>query len=399
MDYALDAMQVLELALHLCLFSDKQDTMKLANKMAAFALLLTTFGFVACNEQELLEGDPVLTISTNMILANGTDQAVMKVVVEGVDVTEDAAFYLNEMRYSGNVFTTTAPGNQVLHAVYNNKRTEPVLVKAIDTRLYAELPADNNAEQFDNFAHKVLLTQGTGTWCGYCPYMIRAIEMFRAEQANADKVVVVAAHSGDNLSSKASEAAVKACRIVDFPSSAFNLNYEALISNNDPSLNAVNINSKASMELKEDARVGISAVSKVAGNKVSVRAAVKVGVSGAYRVNAWLVEDGVTDVQSSYWPDFSNGKSSIVMEHDFVLRDASCITPIFGEWLGSKEYCEAGETLEFYHEFNTKESGVLSIPKCKVVVLVSAYLDGSTRFAVNNVVECLAGGSVPFAYN
>lgn len=386
-------------ALHLCLFTYKQKTMKFAKKLAAFALLFTAFGFVACEKQELIEGEPVLNVSTNMLLANGTDEVVMKVTVEGVDVTKDAAFYLNEMPYGSNVFTTTTAGNQVLHAVYNNKRTNTIQVKAIDTKLYAALPADEKADQFEDFAHKVLLTQATGTWCGYCPYMIRAIEMFREEQANADKVVVVATHSGDNLSSKASEAAVKACRVEGFPSSTFNLNYESMIQNNDPSLNAVNINTKANMELKEEARAGIAAASKTAGNKVSVRAAVKVGVTGAYRINAWLVEDGVTDVQSSYWPAFSDGNSSIIMEHDFVLRDASCIAPILGEMLGGKDECEAGETIEFYHEFDAKAAGVVNVANCKVVVYISAQLEGSTRFAVNNVIECPAGGMVPFAYN
>lgn len=393
-------MQATERALHLCLFTYKQKTMRFAKKLAAFALLFAAFGFVACEQQELIEGEPVLNVSTNMILANGTDEVVMKVTVEGVDVTKDAAFYLNEMPYGSNVFTTTTAGNQKLHAVYNNKRTEPIVIKVIDTRLYAELPADEKADQFEDFAHKVLLTQATGTWCGYCPYMIRGIEYFREELSNAGKVVVVATHSGDNLSSKASEAAVKACRVPGYPTCSFNLNYESLTSfYHDAELNAESINSKASMELKEAARAGIAAASKTAGNKVSVRAAVKVGVTGAYRINAWLVEDGVTDVQSSYWPAFSNGNSSIIMEHDFVLRDASCIAPILGEMLGGKEECEAGEIIEFYHEFDAKAAGVENVANCKVVVYVSAQLEGSTRFAVNNVIECPAGGSVPFAYN
>ena len=370
---------------------------KLATKLAAFALLFAAFGFTAC-EKELIDGDPVLTASENLILADGKEAVVMTVTVNGEDVTEDARFFVNNILHNGNTFTTSTPGRYTFYAEYNKNQSNSILVKAIDTRLYAQLPADNAPNQFDNFAHKVLFTQGTGTWCGYCPYMIRAIELFREEQANADKVVVVATHSGDNLSNKASEAAVKQCRITNFPTSAFNLNYESQLANNDPTINATNINSKASMELKEEARVGIAAVSKIAGSKTSVRAAVKVGVSGAYRINAWLVENGVEDVQSNYTALY-DGQSSVVIEHDFVLRDASNTTPIFGELLGGKEECAAGETLEFYHEFDGKSAGIKSIANCKIVVLVSAHLEGSTRFAVNNVIELPVGEKVGFAYN
>jgi hypothetical protein len=67
--------------------------------------------------------------------------------------------------------------------------------------------------------------------------------------------------------------------------------------------------------------------------------------------------------------------------------------------LGGKDLCDAGETIEFYHEFDGKAAGVSNVANCKVVVLVSAMLEGSVRYAVNNVVECPVGGVVPFAYN
>ena len=391
-------MQNLGPALHLFIYKKTEQIMKkIANKLVAFALLFVALGFTAC-EKKLIEGEPVLTASTNLILANGEESMTMKVTVNGEDVTEDARFFINDLLHNGNTFATSKSGNYAFYAEYNNQRTNIIVVKAVSTSLYGELPADSNPEQFSDFAHKVLLTQGTGTWCGYCPYMIRAIELFREGQSNADNVVVVAAHSGDNLSSKASEAVIKQCRISNFPTSAFNLNYESQVSNNIPETNASNINAKAKMELKREACVGIAAVSKTAGNKMSVRAAIKVGVRGAYRINAWLIEDDVIDVQQNY-TSLYEGKASVIIEHDFVLRDASITTPIFGEWLGGKEECQAGETFEFYHEFDGKTAGVANKANCKVVVLVSTALDGSTRFAVNNVIEIPVGGKATFAYN
>ena len=368
---------------------------KLAKKLAAFALLIAAIGFTSC-EEELIDGEPVLTASSEQILADGNDALVMKVTVNGKDVTKNAKFFMNHILHKGNTFTTTTPSDYTFYAEYNKQRTNSITVKAMDTRLHAEIPEDTCANQFENFAHKVLLIQATGTWCGWCPNMIRGIELFREEQANADKVVVVAAHCQDNLSSKASDAIHSTCMISSWPTCLFNLNKDTKISSSNPTVNAVNLNTKASMELKEEARVGIAAASKIAGSKTSVRAAVKVGVSGAYRINAWLVENDVEDIQSDYTGLY--GDQSL-LQHDFVLRDASYTTPIFGELLGSKEECAAGETLEFYHEFDGKNAGILDMTNCKIVVLVSAQLEGSTRFAVNNVIELPVGESVGFAYN
>lgn len=153
------------------------------------------------------------------------------------------------------------------------------------------------------------------------------------------------------------------------------------------------------MELKEKANVGIAA--RVATNSsksvIAVRAAVKVGKTGAYRINAWLVEDKLPAYQSSSWYDFSNGMSTVLIEHDFVLRGASCLSPIQGEFLGGKSSCEQGETIEYYYEFDADDADFVDVANCKVVVLVSAA--SGKNFYVNNVIECPVGESVPFAYN
>ena len=367
---------------------------KLAKKLTAFALLIAAIGFISC-EEEFIDGKPILTVSANQILADGNNALALKVTVNGEDVTKKARFFVNHILHDGNTFTTSTPGNYTFYAEYNKLQTNSILVKAIDARLHAEIPEDTCANQFENFAHKVLLIQATGTWCGWCPNMIRGIELFREEQANADKVVVVAAHCQDNLSSKAADAIHSTCMISSWPTCLFNLNKDTKMSSSNPTVNAVNLNTKASMELKEEARVGIAAASKIAAKKVSVRAAVKVGVSGAYRINAWLIENDVEDIQSDYTGLYGDQSKLL---HDFVLRDACTTTPIFGELLGSKEMCAAGETLEFYHEFDGKKAGIRNVANCKVVVLVSAQLEGSTRFAVNNVIELPVGESVGFAY-
>lgn len=362
-----------------------------------FALTML-FGMASCEEKPV-EGKPVLTVSTDLFVADGEEGVEFTVKVGDVDVTAESTIYVDNKPITGNFFTTTEAKFYKAFATYNGQTSNQLSIQAANPALYVELPEDTLADKFSGFHHNVLMTQATGTWCGYCPYMIRSIELFRENGSNAANTVVVATHSSDEFSCKASEAVVSALHVQGFPSSFFNLNPEAIVENNDPNINSEVINASAGMELKEKANVGIAA--RVATNSsksvIAVRAAVKVGKTGTYRINAWLVEDKLPAYQSSNWYEFSNGMSTVLIEHDFVLRGASCLSPIQGEFLGGKSSCEQGETIEYYYEFDADDADFVDVANCKVVVLVSAA--SGKNFYVNNVIECPVGKSVPFAYN
>lgn len=362
-----------------------------------FALTML-FGMASCEEKPV-EGKPVLTVSTDLFVADGEEGVEFTVKVGDVDVTAESTIYVDNKPITGNFFTTTEAKFYKAFATYNGQTSNKLSIQAANPALYVELPEDTLADKFSGFHHNVLMTQATGTWCGYCPYMIRSIELFRENGSNAANTVVVATHSNDEFSCKASEAAVSALHVQGFPSSFFNLNPEAIVENNDPNINSEVINASAGMELKEEANVGIAATVATNSSKsvIAVRAAVKVGKTGAYRINAWLVEDKLPAYQSSSWYEFSNGMSTVLIEHDFVLRGASCLSPIQGEFLGGKSSCEQGETIEYYYEFDADDADFVDVANCKVVVLVSAA--SGKNFYVNNVIECPVGKSVPFAYN
>lgn len=362
-----------------------------------FALTLL-FGMASCEEKPV-EGKPVLSASTDLFVADGEEGVEFSVKVGDVDVTAESVIYVDNKPITGNFFTATEAKFYKVFATYNGQLSNQLSVQAANPALYIELPEDTQTEKFDGFHHNVLMTQATGTWCGYCPYMIRSIELFRENGSNAANTVVVATHSGDEFSCKASDEAVSALHVEGFPSSFFNLNPDVIVENNDPNINAEIINATAGMELKERANVGIAAAVATNANKsvVAVRAAVKVGKAGAYRINAWLVEDSIPAYQSSYWPEFSNGMSTVLINHDHVLRGASCVSPIQGELLGGKASCEWGETIEYYYEFKANDVDFADAANCKVVVLVST--GSGKKFYVNNVIECPVGESIPFAYN
>lgn len=406
-----------EMALHPFFYyrtKNIQNAMKkLLNSLLALVMVVGGLCFTSCDEidlnggtgNEVIPTTPVvkaatLCASASIIVADGEDELLLTVMAGDVDVTDSAYLYVDNKRMSSNRFTTTKAGSYKFFASYKGKITNQLIITAANPALYMELPVDSMPEVFDGFERHVLIAEATGTWCGYCPYMIRALELFEERGSNAGNAVIVAMHSGDEFSNESSEAAVAASKVTGFPSCVVNLDPEVLIENAQPDVNAENINTVVGMELKEAARVGIAAT--VAANQdnsmVAVRAAVKVGKDGNYRINAWLIEDGVAASQSSYWYEFSNGKASVVIDHKHILRGASCTSPIQGALLGGKEESTAGEVVEFYHEFNVKKASVKNVANCKVVVLVTATNGTSSKYVVNNIVECPVGEAISFAY-
>lgn len=365
---------------------------KVFNSLFTLALLVGSFCFTSCEQSEI-EGELVLSASASLIVANGNEEVVLTAKVGDVDVTSEMELYINNIIMNGNVFSTQYPGEYKFYASYKGQISNKVIVNAANPALYVDLPEDSHIQKFSDFQRKVLITELTGTWCGYCPYMIASLELFSESGSNADKAVIVATHIGDEFACSATDAIASAMRISEYPSCVLNLNPDILIENNHPSVNAETINTLVGMELKGNAHVGIATATAVSLDStiVGVRAGVKVGKEGKYRINAWLIEDNVEAYQ--------NGAETGVITHMHILRSASCPSPIHGALLGGKETCSAGETIEFYHEFNAKKAGVSNITNCKVAVMVTSASGDSSKFFVNNIVECSVGESVPFAYN
>ena len=195
---------------------------KIANIFFVLTLLLCGVNLTSCDELGFLQGaegneteEPntpivkglVLYTSSSVFVADGQEELVVTVEFDGVDVTNLASLYVNNTPMSSNIFTTQKTGDYKFYASYKGKISNQVTAKAANPALYVALPEDSQPEKFNGFDRKVLVVEGTGTWCGYCPYMIAALELFSENGSNADKTVIVATHSGDEFSSMASEAA------------------------------------------------------------------------------------------------------------------------------------------------------------------------------------------------
>lgn len=372
------------------------------NKIVAVAKVLVTAILVAsCTPQneDIMSGENLIISSDKtQLIADSVDVAIFTVTLDDKEVTDEASIYINDVKASVATFSTSIAGTYSVYASYAGKISNTITLNAAGANLYPDLPADSLETMYSNFRRRVLVTEATGTWCQFCPYMIKALEIFEESSNHKDDAVVVAAHVGDAISSVASEKIVSYCKITGYPSCAYNLDKSTIHSNyGSAAVNAQYINSSVAAEMSEPASVGISAAVAENGVTMAVRAKVKVGDTGKYQINAFLIENGLEYYQTGATP--SLGFESPTIAHNHVLRDAACENPITGSLLGDREEeWKAGETTEYYATFDLEDCGVASVENCAIVVFVTKA-NAYDRYCVDNVIVCSPGEQVAFEYN
>ena len=334
----------------------------------------------------------VLRASATVIEADGIDAVQLEVLADGVPVTEGVRLYdgltNTPLELPSMTFTTTEPGNYYFWAAYGTKQTEMVQVRAVGFEL-PELPADPEPES-TSFVKRVLLTQFTGTECGYCPGMIEILRSVLADEDYASRVVHTAAHTYKSTDPAYLEQRLdQAMGVSAHPMIVADMAYSY---NNY--LDEGGLRQMIDLAWSElPAKAGISVSTSLAGNQLVVMASVKAAETGMYSVGAWLLEDGIEGKQANYHPELWTGDYGI---HDNCIRYAdSRVTNIdySGFSLGT---VEAGQTSEYVFTIALDEDWVAD--NCHVVVFVTVPDEKGRYYSVTNAVDVPLEGSYPFEY-
>ena len=357
--------------------------------------------FVACEPagEETLEGDLVLKANPSIILCDGEYASTLEATIGGKKVTSGVTIFddkNNIVELPGMKFTTTEVGTYTFWATYGDKISNEVVVTAVkEFPAATELPLDPNPGS-TSFARKVMLVQYTGTNCGYCPFMVDAIDAF--PKSMQGKYVLTAAHRfNSNDPAYLSAALEQTMAVSGYPTLAVDMhslnsyyNYPALIRGTVQ--DAID---------RESAKVGIAACATYSpeSRMVSVKAEVKAAETNNYRIGAWLLEDGIYGKQQN---NGATGRDSYDT-HDHCIRIADSRvtgTDYTGYYLGE---IKAGE--KKVYEFNPVNMTLDSSWKaenCHVVVFVT--IEGApseytlNNWYVNNVIDCPLNGSVAYQY-
>lgn len=335
-------------------------------------------------DPEDLTAEFKLVSDKTRIFSDGEDYATLTVTLGGKEVTEGLTFYNGdkEIEIPEGKFSATDFGSYNLWVAYKTINTykEILTIDAVPA-----LPEDPQPES-TSFKHKVLITQFTGTGCGYCPPVKTALheyfthETFAASAANA---ILASAH-GFNSDDPAY---IPGCGnlVSGFPTVMFDLRPDVTVGN--PTTPAAIKRIVDELHSYWDAKAGISATFAYKDGKAMVNVAIKAAETGEFRVGAWLLEDAIEARQS-------NGTKDYHHIHDDCVRIVDSKTSS-ADWTGHNlGEIKEGETAEYIFQFDFKNNWVPE--NCHVAIFIS-FKDGK-KYYVNNVVDCPINGQVQFDY-
>lgn len=312
-----------------------------------------------------------------------------EIVLESKEVTD-----INGGLYKLAIYAPEEIGTRTLYAARNSgpgdSREKPLTITAVDFAIPSRAidPAPANT----SFNKRAFITQFTGTGCGYCPFFIAALHTLSQDAEYGDKFVLAAVHTYSNTDpmypvdyaniSNAFGVSNYPTVIVDMKNSMGNAGYE----NNMRALrNQIN------KSLEEPAKAGVSAKIDYADGLLVARATVKAGETGDYRVGAWLVEDGIEEMQ------YNNGCKVEGIDfniHEAALRIPDSVAPESGNYAGYPlGKLDAGQTADHVFVMELKQDlDNTDNPKkhwksenCRLVFFVS--VDTGNGYYITNVIE------------
>uniref|UniRef100_UPI0040574A63 Omp28-related outer membrane protein n=1 Tax=Alistipes sp. TaxID=1872444 RepID=UPI0040574A63 len=347
----------------------------------------------------------LLEVDNSFIYDNGgADEngiATFTLTLNGNVVTEGYTIYEGmDTPLDGNTFTSTEQGTYRFWAAYGVDISNVVSVNVVKTPSEGpDVPKDNNPSK-TNFVRRVLLTQFTGTGCGYCPNMMNALHQLAASDKK-DKYIVAAAHlfnESDPAYLTESPSLDSAMGVNSYPNMIADLNKNAKSSASYASLVSLVNNAQSRVTVKG----GIAVNSEYDASKgvININALVKAKESAEFRIGAWLLEDNIKANQSNYGITPVAGLSDFNTHHNCVrIADSKNSNSDFsGFSLGT---IEAGKTALRKFSFELKSNGTggknnWNHDNLRVIVFISTK-EGDSWY-VNNVVKAPKSGSVDFEY-
>lgn len=328
------------------------------------------------------------------IYDNGEDCVTFTVYLDGEVLTEGYEIYLVEELYEGgNTFSSTTQGVYEFWAAYGALFTSPTYIEVVKTPPTAPAaPVDTNPGK-TNFTRRVLLTQFTGTGCGYCPNMVNALHQIAGVKLLNNRIVLAAAHlynANDPAYLVDAKTLDNSLGVTGFPCIYADLN----------SSTATSASYAAVTKLINDSYARTSAAGGIAVNSkyyqeegyIVLTATVKAATTKSFRIGAWLLEDGIQAAQANYGTTPLEGVNLNVHNNCIRFADSRYSNMDFtGHYLGA---IDAGATKS--REFAFKLEKNWKVDNLRVIVFISTK-EGD-KWYVNNVVKCPKEGSVDFEY-
>lgn len=292
--------------------------------------------------------------------------------------------------YDLPLYTASEPGTLSFWASYRTANTAKNPTKL--TAVAYPVPQRPTDTQPDNtsFKRRTLLLQITGTNCGYCPYIIAALDDVFADNAYADKAVLAAAHTYNTSDP---------CYIAGNIGQTFGLegapyvisDMQSSFSNYGHSVNMKLIKDAIDQSQSSAAQAGISVNMRLSDHILVARVAVKAAQANDFRVGAWLLENGIVATQSNY--GMKGGYDFNTHNHAIRVLDSRNGGNYTGHSLG---HLSKGEIVDYLFVITLDPKWVEE--NCQMVFFVTAS-NGSSYTVTNAITTEGMNATVDYAYN
>ena len=230
-------------------------------------------------------------------------------------------------------------------------------------------PEPGGEAEGSRFFHRVLALEFTATWCQYCPNMTEALEKARKERPG--RILDIAVHYSDEMSSVASDGLVNRYKVSAFPTVILDLDPATRFNRQDPEIFTDYVDGTAESEA-----CGLALESVLKDGVLSLTVKVSAAAEGEYSVGAALVEDGIVADQTGAGPGYVNNA---------VLRG------FLGD--GGPDGTPAGK-LKKGEETTVKFSQAFDGPQARTRLVVFAIKDGK----VSNTSVCALDDNKAYEY-
>jgi len=292
-------------------------------KLSYSALLIFTLGvLISCSKTEdnvsLEPPTAEITVDKLVRKASLRNQIIPFSIIteDGADVTDIATFYVDDVAIEGNTFSSETIGDFGVYGVYLDEGVETT----------------TNTESFSVIIpkRKVVIEDYTGTWCGFCPRVVVAVE--NVHEVTND-IAVVAIHetansNPDPMHFPQVEDLKNEFGVDGLPAARINRTTNWTI--------PYDVSDVTSMAGEvTDFTIGI--VSQLTDNELVVEVSVvyENGSSSGDKLVVYLIEDGIIYDQTSYFnsdessPYYQLGNPIPDFEHNDALRKS--LTQITGD--------------------------------------------------------------------
>jgi len=324
----------------------------------SFLILVSAF---SCSKKEAEEVISSIIISANhTIIDLGETFSFSLKDNLGNPISSNFNVYINEVAISGLTYQPTTKGTFSVYAKYGDLTSNTLSLVVL-----GDSP----------FKQKVLVEDYTGTWCGWCPRLAKAIEMVQVQTV---EMVPVAIHCSSGLeydpfNFSGKNILFNAFDITGFPTATINRTEKWRYPEDTPG-GVYQVVQK--IQNKALLGVGISSTLSNGELKIDIEVGFLIDQTDLKLV-VYLLEDKLPYTQVNYTELYGGTSSILDFEHNHVLR--YCLTDLLGDAIPAAD-SKADRTYQKSFSFSVAGSNIGNSANIRLVAFV---VNGTSINAIN----------------